>query len=90
MKDLTLELRVLEEGHPVKEFAVCVRPLADGQCQPTVFIKDMKSGFETTVKLPKGEHYSLRSALENMVDQKLDAAFVLGLLRKIGGNYGKK
>ena len=87
MKNLTLEFRVSEEGKVVKDVAISVVLVgAEGEqkCQPVVFIKDAKSGFETTVKLPEGEHCSLRNMLENIANQKLDAVFVLALLRRIG------
>ena len=90
MRNLTLKISVLEEGMTTKEIAVSVVAVgaeSKQKCQPVVFIKDTKSGFETTVKLPSGEHCSLWKFLEDIADKKLDAMFVLGFLRKIGSLF---
>lgn len=89
MRTIELNCTISEDGVVTKEISVSVRPSGDNKvlCQPVVKIKDAKSGFETTVKLPEKEYCSIRSCLEDIADCKLDGAFVLGLFLKLGSFF---
>ena len=89
MKTIEIKFEVVENGSRTKEVSVSVSSTGyQAPCQPIIRVKDLKSGFETTTKLPESEYSFLGGYLEKIADFKLDTELVLGLLKKFGSLLG--
>lgn len=92
MDNLALEIRVLENGTVVKEIAIFVEKLngTASSCRPSVKIKDCRSGFEGSVRLPEGEYGDIKGLMEKISKGKLNGEFVFSIVRKISSLFERR
>lgn len=89
MERISLKIEVTENENLLKEILVSLDRNFEGEslCRPSVSIKDAKSGFEESIKLPSGDYNKLRKFMETIARGKLDGDFVVGIVRKISSLF---
>lgn len=81
MAEFRFSLGEYDEKGPVKELTVSFVPVPDSDMhQPVVTTINRETGFEATVKLPKGKYAGLRERIVKMAELDPESA----------GNFAKK